>query len=85
VDFICVHRCQSFVTAVAVRCGPTTSLMIGKRHGSLSREQPPRTSHLRADVGPCIAEWLYNGFASAIFKTRILHYLYISFVTQEFM
>jgi hypothetical protein len=30
--------------------------MFGKRLGSPPREQQPRISHLRADVGPCIAE-----------------------------
>jgi hypothetical protein len=28
-----------------------------KRLGSPPREQQPRTSHLRADAGPCIVEW----------------------------
>jgi hypothetical protein len=57
VYFNCVQRCQGFVTAVVSGCGPVVRLMIGRRLGSLPREQPPRTSHLRADVGPCIAEW----------------------------
>jgi hypothetical protein len=30
---------------------------IGRRLGSPPHEQQLRTSHLRADVGPCIAEW----------------------------
>jgi hypothetical protein len=57
VYFICVQRCQGFVTAVASGCGPVTSPMSGRRLGSLPREQQPRTSHLRADASPCIAEW----------------------------
>jgi hypothetical protein len=52
VNFNSVQRCQGFVTAVAVGCGPTASLRIGKRLGSLPREQRLRTSHLRADAGP---------------------------------
>jgi hypothetical protein len=43
------------VTAVTSECGPVVSPMIGKRLGSPSREQQPRTSHLRVDAGPCIA------------------------------
>jgi hypothetical protein len=73
------------MTAVASGCGPVVSLRSRKRLGSPPRELQPRTSHLRADAGPCITEWLYFGFASAMFKTRELHYLCISFVTQEFM
>jgi hypothetical protein len=75
------------VTAVVSGCGPVTNPRSGRRFGSPSREQQPRTSHLRADVDPCIIEWLYFGFTSAmfIFKTRELHYLCISFVTPEFM
>jgi hypothetical protein len=38
------------VTAVTVGCGPAASPSIGKRLGSLPREQPSRTSHLRADA-----------------------------------
>jgi hypothetical protein len=57
VDFNYVQRCQGFMTAVAVGCDPTASSRIGKRLRSLPREQPPRTSHLRADAGPCIAKW----------------------------
>jgi hypothetical protein len=45
------------VTAVASGCGPVVSLRSGKRLGSPPREQQPRTSHPRADVGPYIAEW----------------------------
>jgi hypothetical protein len=36
------------VIVVAVECGPVASLKIGRRLGSLSREQQLRTSHLRA-------------------------------------
>jgi hypothetical protein len=57
VYFNCVQRCQGFVTAVASGCDTVVSLMIGKRLGSPAREQQPRTSHLRVDAGPCIAEW----------------------------
>jgi hypothetical protein len=45
------------VTAVASECGPVVSPKLGRRLGSPPREQQPRTSHLRADAGPCIAEW----------------------------
>jgi hypothetical protein len=55
-DFNCVQRCQSIVTAAAVGCGPIASPRIGRRLGSLPREQQLRTSHLRADADPCIAE-----------------------------
>jgi hypothetical protein len=54
--FNCVQRCQGFVTAVASGCDPVTSPRSGKRFGSPLREQQPRTSHLRTDVDPCIAE-----------------------------
>jgi hypothetical protein len=57
VYFICVQRCQGFVTVVASGCGPVVNPMIGRRLGSPSREQPPRTSHLRANADPCITEW----------------------------
>jgi hypothetical protein len=56
VDFNCVQRCQGIVTVVAVGCGPTANPRIGRRHGSPPCEQQPRTSHLRADAGPCIIE-----------------------------
>jgi hypothetical protein len=56
VFFNCVQSCQGFVTAVASRCGPVVSPMFGKRFGSPPREQQPRTSHLSADAGTCIAE-----------------------------
>jgi hypothetical protein len=45
------------MTAVTVGCGLTASPRIGKRPGSPPCEQQLRTSHLRADAGPCIAEW----------------------------
>jgi hypothetical protein len=51
-----MQRCQGIVTAVEIGCGPMASPRIGRRHGSLSREQQPRTSHARADAGPCITE-----------------------------
>jgi hypothetical protein len=73
------------MTIVVVACGPTASPRSGKRLGSPPHKQQPRTSHLRADAGPCIAELKYFGFASAMFKTRKLHYLCISFVTHEFL
>jgi uncharacterized protein YceK len=57
------------VTAVASGCGSVVSLRSGKRLGSPPHEQQPRTSHLRADAGPCIAEHWYFGFASAMFET----------------
>jgi hypothetical protein len=44
------------VTAVAIRCGPVASPRSEKRLECLPREQQPRTSHPRADAGPCIAE-----------------------------
>jgi hypothetical protein len=56
VDFNCVQRCQGIVTTVVVGCGPMTSPRIGRRLGSLPHEQQLRTSHLRADAGPGIAE-----------------------------
>jgi hypothetical protein len=56
VDLIYVQRCQSIVTAVAIRCGPMANPRIGRRHVIPPREQQSRTSHLKADVSPCIAE-----------------------------
>jgi hypothetical protein len=56
VDFNCVQRCQGFVTAVASGCGPVVSPRIGRRLGCLPHAQQLRTSHLRADAGPCIAK-----------------------------
>jgi hypothetical protein len=67
VYLIYVQRCQSIVTTVAVGCGPMASSRFWRRHGSSPREQQLRTSHLRADAGPCITEWWYFGFASATF------------------
>jgi hypothetical protein len=55
-NFNCVQRYQGFVTAVASGCGPVMSLRIGRRLGSPLREQQPRTSHHRVDVGSCITE-----------------------------
>jgi hypothetical protein len=51
-----MQRCHSIVTATVVGCGPMASPRIGRRLGSPPHEQQPRTSHLRADVGPCIVE-----------------------------
>jgi hypothetical protein len=51
-----VQRYQGFVTVVASGCGPVMSPMLGKRLGSPPHELQPRTSHLRADAGPCIIE-----------------------------
>jgi hypothetical protein len=56
VDFSCVQRCQSFMTAVVIGCGPMANPRFGRRHGSPPREQELRTSHLRANAGPCITE-----------------------------
>jgi hypothetical protein len=56
VDLICVQRCQSIMIAVAIGYGPMVSLRLGRRLESPPREQQPRTSHLRADAGPCITE-----------------------------
>jgi hypothetical protein len=56
VYFNCVQRCQGFVTAMASGCGPVVNPMIGRRLGSPPREQQPKTSHLRADVGPRITK-----------------------------
>jgi hypothetical protein len=56
VDFNCVQRYQGIVTVVAIGCGTMVSPRIRKRLGSLPRERQPRTSHLRADAGPCITE-----------------------------
>jgi hypothetical protein len=57
VYFNYVQRYLGFVTAVANGCGLRMSPLIGKRLGSPSREQQPRTSHLRIDADPCITEW----------------------------
>jgi hypothetical protein len=45
------------MTAVASGCDTVVSPMIDKRLGSPPREQQPKTSHLRADASPYIAEW----------------------------
>jgi hypothetical protein len=45
------------VTAVPSGCGPVANPRFGRRLGSPPREQHPRTSYLRADAGPYIAEW----------------------------
>jgi hypothetical protein len=55
-DLIYVQRCSSIVTAVASGCGPVVSPRTGKRHRSPAHEQQLRTSHHRANAGPCIAE-----------------------------
>jgi hypothetical protein len=51
-----VQRCPSIVTDVASGFGPVVSSRTGKRHGDLPHEQQSRTSHHRADAGPCIIE-----------------------------
>jgi hypothetical protein len=51
-----VKRCQGIVTAVVIGCGPMASPWFERRLGSPPREQQLRTSHLRADAGPCITE-----------------------------
>jgi hypothetical protein len=56
VDFNYVQRCQGIVTVVTVGCGPTASPVSEKRLESPLCEQQPRTSHHRADAGPCITE-----------------------------
>jgi hypothetical protein len=56
VDFNYVQRCLGIVTAMTIGCGPTVSPKFGRRLESPPCEQQPRPSHLRADVGPCIAE-----------------------------
>jgi hypothetical protein len=56
VDYNCVQRCQGIVTDVVIGCGPMTSPRIRRRLGSPLCEQHLRTSHLRADADPCIAE-----------------------------
>jgi hypothetical protein len=55
-DFNCVQRYQSIVNAASVGCDPMASPSIERRPGSPSREQQPRTSHLRADAGTYIVE-----------------------------
>jgi hypothetical protein len=56
VDFNCVQRYQSFMTAVVIGYDPMARPRIGRRHGSPPHEPQPRTSYLRVDAGPCIAE-----------------------------
>jgi hypothetical protein len=67
VDLICVQRCQGIVTTMAIGCGPMMSPRIERRLGNLPREQQPKTSHLRANAGPCIIKCQYFGFATARF------------------
>jgi hypothetical protein len=58
---------------------PMASPRFGRRFGSPPCEQQPRTSHLRADAGPCIIEWQYFDFASATFlnsNTSLSMYLF---------
>jgi hypothetical protein len=52
-----VQRCLSIVTDMANRCGPVASPMTEKRLGSPPHEQSMRSSHHRANAGPCIIEW----------------------------
>jgi hypothetical protein len=67
------------MTVVASGCGPVANLRSGRRLGSPLREQQPRTSHLRVDAGPCIAEWLYFSFASAMFVLKLENFIiYVS-------
>jgi hypothetical protein len=56
VNFNCVQRCQSIVTAVTSGCGIVVSPKFGRSHGSPPHEQQPRILHLRADADPCIFE-----------------------------
>jgi hypothetical protein len=44
------------MTVVASGCGPVASPRSRRRHVSPPCEQQPKTSHLRADAGPCIVE-----------------------------
>jgi hypothetical protein len=52
-----MQTCLSIMIVMVNRCGPVVSPRTRKRLESLPREQPPRTSHHRADAGPCIIEW----------------------------
>jgi hypothetical protein len=52
------------VTAMASGCGPVVSLRSGKRLESPPRELQPRTSHLKADAGPCT--WTGVGSARVV-------------------
>jgi hypothetical protein len=56
VDVICVQACLSIATTVVIGCGPMASPRTGRRYENPPREQQPRTSHHRADAGPCIVE-----------------------------
>jgi hypothetical protein len=56
VDLNYVQRCHSIVTIVTSGCGPVVSPMVGRRLESPPREQQPRTSHHKADTGPCITQ-----------------------------
>jgi hypothetical protein len=47
---------ESIATAVTNGCGPVVSPSTERRLGSPPHERPPRTSHHRADAGPCIIE-----------------------------
>jgi hypothetical protein len=67
VNLNCVQRCPSIVIDMAIRCDLMVSLRTGRRLRSLPREQQLRTSHHRADAGPCIDECFYFGFDSAMF------------------
>jgi hypothetical protein len=51
-----VQRREGIVTVVAIGYGPMANPRFGSRPGSPPHEQQPRTSHLRADAGPYIAE-----------------------------
>jgi hypothetical protein len=52
---VCVEL-PGFCDSMTSGCGPVASLRSGKRLGSPPREHQPRTSHRRADAGPCITE-----------------------------
>jgi hypothetical protein len=80
-----VQRCLSIVTVVANGCGPVVSPRTRKRLRSPSREQPPRTSHHRADAGSYTSSGSILVLLPLCFKLQALHYLGISFVTQELM
>jgi hypothetical protein len=55
-DFNCVQRCQGNMIAVAIECGPNGEPEDWEETWEPPRQQQPRTSHLRADAGPCIIE-----------------------------
>jgi hypothetical protein len=52
-----VQTCLSIATDVVSGCDSVASPRTGKRLGSPSHEQLPRTSHHRADAEPCIVDW----------------------------